>query len=480
MAKGYLGLVIELHHPLPRPGHAPGRDWGLAAATTYWPILRAFVALADQGAAEVATVAVSASWLALASDPVARASARVELDRLATKAGESGDDQADLRREYWDSLRQFVVDRHGDDPLDALRRAGESGAIEIVPSASSYTWIPTFATDRLTAKAFVAPAVSEHERILGLPADGVWLPHHAYLPDFERLIAESRCRYFGVDAYAFRRGTVRPPVDLLGPLIAACGVAAFGIDPEPTQAIVHPTAGFARDQRYLNVTSSSIAVGEHADRFVDSWIAHAERSAAGRSFDQPPFSVATIAARDLGENWRSGGDFLEAVLRRFSRSSPDGWIATTPGRYLDRFPKGPLGRPGPSGGGGLAIHPGGSDLADRCHEAALILEVALANLTVDDRLACDIVAAMTRSLLAATALDWNTAPHATIEPREGLKGAQEHLDRFARLAAKLASGRLDHAAIDQIDPHAEYLVSLDPASLLDPLDRAFAKGHIIN
>ncbi len=476
MAKGYLGLVIELHHPLPRPGRAPGRDWGLAAATTYWPILRALVALADQGAAEVAAVAVGASWLALASDPAARSLARAELDRLATKAG---DDRSDDRRDYWDSLRQFVVDRHGDDPLDAIRRAGESGAIEIVPSASSYTWIPTFATDRLTAKSFVAPAISEHERILGLPADGFWLPHHAYLPDFERLIAESRCRYFGVDAHAFRRGTVRPPVDLLGPLIAACGVAAFGIDPQPTRALVDPVNRYSLDPRYFNIASGAIAVSEHADRFVDSWIDHAERSAAGRSFDQPPFSVATIAARDLGENWTLGGDFLEAVLKRFARSSPDGWIATTPGRYLDRFPKGPLGRPGPSSGGGLAIHPGGSDLADRCHEASLILEVALMNLAVDDRIAGNIVAAMTRSLLAATALDWNTAPHAKIEPREGLERAQEHLDRFAELAARLASGRFDHASTSEVDPHADFLVSLDPSSLLDPLDRAFARGQTI-
>jgi 1,4-alpha-glucan branching enzyme len=480
MAKGYLGLTIELHHPSPRPGLAPGRDWGLAAATTYWPILRAFVNLADQGAAEVATVAVSASWLALASDPVARSSARAELDRLATKTGDSLGDQADELRDYWDSLRQFVVDRHGDDPLDALRRAGESGAIEIVPTTSSYTWIPTFATDRLTAKALVAPAVAEHERILGLPADGLWLPHHAYLPDFDRLIAESNCRYFGVDSHAFRRGTVRPPVDLLGPLITSCGVAAFGIDPEPTRALVHPQAGYAQDLRYLNITSGSIAVGEHADRFVDSWIAHAERSAAGRSFDQPPFSLVAIAARDLGENWTLGGDFLEAVLKRFSRFNPDGWISTTPGRYLDRFPRGPLGRPGPSAGGGLAIHPGGGDIADRCHEAALILEIAIANLAVDDRRARMIVAEMTRSLLAATALDWNTAPHAKIEPREGLERSQEHLDRFAELAAKLASGRLDQASTVPVDPHADYLASLDPATLLDPLDRAFAKGRFIN
>src|SRR3982751_3086432 len=102
--KGHLALVIELHHPLPGPGGEAGRDWASASVETYWPLLRALVAVADAGLAEVATVAVSPSWTALAADPIAQAMTRAELDRRADMDdgyGEAG---------RWRALRQFVVD----------------------------------------------------------------------------------------------------------------------------------------------------------------------------------------------------------------------------------------------------------------------------------------------------------------------------------------------------------------------------------
>ena len=147
MRRGYLALVLELHHRLPGPGEAVESAWGATAAETYWPILRELTRSADAGSAEVATVAVSPSWIALAADPIAQARTRAELDLRADRERGGRDS------EYWHALRRFAVDRFGDDLLTALRRAAESGAVEVIPLTAGHAWLPSVADSPIVARA---------------------------------------------------------------------------------------------------------------------------------------------------------------------------------------------------------------------------------------------------------------------------------------------------------------------------------------
>ncbi|HWE36379.1 MAG TPA: 1,4-alpha-glucan branching protein domain-containing protein [Isosphaeraceae bacterium] len=459
MPRGFLSLVVEMHHRLPAPGRGPGGDWAVAASGTYWPILKAIATAADAGASEVLTLAVSPAWLALAADPTAQALARAELDRRA----DGGSDSTGR----WHELRRLVVDRWGGDPIAALRRAHESGAVEVIPTTASPAWLPSVADSPVVARAQVALAAAEVEGVLGIAgkAGGIWLPHLSYRPGLEDVIAESGPRYFGVAAEAFRRGTVRPPRDLFGPLITPPGAAAFGVDPEPTQLLTDRGRRFARDPRYDDPRQAAEAVADHAQHFVTAWRESAERR-ADRSESAPPISLAAVSAHDLGGDWGAGGDWLERTLLILAAPSP--WPATTPGRFLDRYPEGPVGLPGGAAGGLAAARPQDSDVLDRCREAADLLADAVGRRDRHGPLGNRALAQMARELLASQALDWSGPPGSAseLDPVEGLARAEGHLARFAELAGLLLAGRLDPARLAALEAGPPYLASLDPARLV--------------
>jgi len=459
MPRGYLSLVVELHHPLPAPGEGVDRTWGVAACETYWPVLRAVTGLADSGLAEVLTLAVSSSWTALAAEPRAQELAAAELDKRVAEAARQVD--AGVWLEHWQGLRLFATERWGSDLLAPLRRAHEAGTIEVITTTASHAWLPGVADVPVLASAQVGLAAADHHLRFGGRAAGLWLPHLAYLPGLERTMARSGVRYFGVDAEAFRRGTVRPPCDVFGPLITRPGVAAFGVDPGPTLHLTDSARRYCHDPRYGHPALGAAAVVDHVAHFLDSWrnlVQHAPRPR-----EAPAISVAAVSAHELGGSWRLGAEWLEQMLRRLGDGDP--WSATTPGRYLDRYPEGPVGRPGPSAGGILSVRPAGSNLIDRCRIAAETLADAVerrGELFATDRRA---VAQMVRALLAAQSLDWHLPPGLGLGPEQGLARAQQWLAQFGELAGLLAAGRIDHARLATHEAGPAYLPDID----LDPL-----------
>lgn len=454
MPGGSLALVVELHHPMPGPNSGDGLppDWHVSALRLYWPLARAAVAAADAGLADVLTIAVSPAWSALAADPLARRSCTQALDELA-------DHPQVPEAPRWHELRQWIVDRWDGDLLAALRRAAESGAIELIPTAASHAWLPGVVDSELMARAQVAPAVADFTSRFGAAPSGLWLPHLAYRPGFERALGEAGVRYFGVDAHAFRRGTVRPPLDLQGPLVTAPGVAAFGVDPAPTEPITDPARRYARDADYADPRHTADAARRHAEHFVSSWRGHAHSTASGNG---PRLSVAAISVHDLGRDWPGAFDWLEQVLPRLAEGSP--WAATTPGRFLDRSPEGPLGRPGPSTGGELAARPGGSDLLDRLLAAGEALAEIVERSRDLDGPPLRAAAQAVRSLLLAQALDWSI-PDGQLGPRAGLDRAEARLAQLAELAPAVLSGRVDAARLATLEAGPPYLPALDVRSL---------------
>lgn len=446
MARGSLALVIELHHPMPGPGEPFAAGWGAAAARLYWPLIRAIAGRADAGLSDGLTLAISPAWTALAADPSARAATLAELDRKAD------DGRPDAGR--WHALRQLVVDRWAGDPLAALRRLGESRAIELIPTAASHAWLPAVLDEPTVARAQVGLAVADHALAYGAAPAGLWLPHLAYRPDLERALGESGVSYFGVDAAAFRRGTVRPPHDLLGPLVTRPGVAAFGVDPDPTAGVVrHPGA---------DSDESPDTGRERGHRFVAAWRdTVAARAPEG---DVWPISVAALSMHDLGRNGGAADAWLDAVLEDLGDGPP--WRATTPGRYLERHPEGPLGRPGPSVGGLLTVRPGGADLLDRVLAAGEVLTAMVESPAAREGLGRRAAAQAIRGWLLAQALDWSLPESHAPGTEGGLRRAAARLDQFAELAAAVMTGRIDPIRLAHHEAGPPYLPDLDPALLI--------------
>ncbi|QEH36156.1 1,4-alpha-glucan branching enzyme [Aquisphaera giovannonii] len=443
-----LALILELHHPLPGPDDVPGLDWASAAIDGYWPLLRAVSDFAGRPAGAAITIAVSPSWTALAADAGARNAVEIEWRRR------------DQEAPGWGSRGPVrdLIDRWDGDAVALLRELGESGAVELIATTSTFAWLPSLAGEPAAARAQVCLAAADHARRFGSKPAGIWLPFLGYAPGLESYVGEAGARYFGVAGDALVRGTVLPPASLSAPLITPPGVAAFGVNPAPAESALDAASGYRRDPRYADAAAAGRAAEEQAEHFVSTWTSLAMRDRGASAASDGPVSVAALPAHDLGRDWPAAA-WLGEVLSRLS-SSPDA-RAVCLGRHLDLHPTGVVGRPGPSAGGMMAARPGDSDLYDRCRVAAEMLSHAVehrGDLGPTGRRA---VAHMARALLRAQQVDWSLPPGLGVSPEVGLRRAFEQLDRFHALAGMLMTGRPDRDLLDRLDRGPAFLPSID-------------------
>ncbi|MGC8639603.1 MAG: hypothetical protein ACP5XB_06955 [Isosphaeraceae bacterium] len=445
----YLALVLELHHPLPGPGDGVGADWTSAAIESYWPILRGLSRFAESPSGASLTLAISPSWMALADDPDARTAVASGLQRLqAENRGRPG-------------LLSFVLDRWNGDALALIRQLGESAAVDLIPTTSSHTWLPSVAHDPVVARAQVKLAAADLGSRTGWRPSGIWLPFLGYRPGLESTLGEAGLRFFGVGGDEFLRGTILPPGHLSAPMITPPGVAVFGVDSEPLTRVTDPSSGYGLDPRYLEPSGTARVAARHADDFLESWRQLPERIRSAGADAAEPISVAALSAHDLIRYWPGGkgADWLEQVLLRLPALEEATAISLS--GFLERYPTGILGRPGPSAGGWLAARPADSDLFDRCRSAAELLTFALEQRHRYGALQRRSVAHMTRCLLKAQQVDWSVPPDLGIDPGAGLHRASAYLDRFYMLAGMLMAGRPDARLLDEFDRDPLYLPDLD-------------------
>ena len=438
MERGCLALVVTLHHRFPGVGQAVGADWACAAADCYWPLLQAIDHAASQGRAHVITLAVSPSWTALASDPAAQALTRIELERRVRATGH------EPWGEHWREILRFAVDRSQLDAVSVLRRAADSGTAELIPSPASWTWLPSLATSPLLLRAQVGLAAADHSRVFGHKPQGFWTPMLGSPIGLERTLATYGLRFYAADAFAFRRGTVAPPAAVLGPLITTPGVAAFGVENHAARKLDGPQR-YANDPRYRDFRAGSAAAEEHADDFLRRWVEESRtiRDRVGSHREpSPPISIQELPASRLGGSWAFGARWLSRVLDRLGSQPPSDWRPLTLSHYIDRFPSGPLGRPGHALGHWWADHPQASVMSDRCRVAADALADVLAQRGTLTERGLRALAQMIRSLLLAQACDWESPPGFELSAQQGLSRNEGRFDQFVELSASLAAGHL--------------------------------------
>lgn len=444
-----LALVLELHHPLPGPDEVAGPDWATAGVAVDWPLLRALDGFVERAGDASITLAVSPSWTALAADPQGRAIQRRELERRV-HAGEA--DRGLLR---------FFATAGDGDALRLLRRWNASGAIDLVPTTATHTWLPSVASDPIVARAQVGLAAVDHARRFESPPSGVWLPFLGYPPGLETTMAGRGLRFFGVAADVFLRGTVLPPGRAMGPMVTPPGVAAFAVSPSPVSEALDPRVGYGQDSRYADPKQAARAAADHAKHFLGRWSQQATDVPPGAEAPAERLGVAALSAHDLARAWPFGG--ADAWLARLLEGLAGGEFgrASSLDRYLSRNPIGPLGRPGVSVGGTLAARPAGSDLFDRCRAASDLLAFAVErrrDLTAIER---EAVAEMARRLVRAQQVDWSYPIAGGLDPEAGLRRSSEHLARFYELAGALMAGRLDRARLARLRRGPGFLPDLD-------------------
>ena len=444
-----LALVLELHHPLPGPADDGGAGWAAAAILSDWPILRAVSDFAERRSGGAITLAVSPSWMAMASDLSVHSRLLSDLGDIKTKT------------QRLESFREFLVDRWHGDATSLVRVLARSGAVDVIPTTSSHTWLPSVAQDPVVARAQIRLAAADHTRRLGVHPSGIWLPFLGYRAGLESVMGESGLRYFGVGSAEFLRGSIFPPAHVFAPMVTPAGVAVFAVSPEPSRQVVDPNTGYGLDRRYLDPVRAGEAATDHARHFLDGWRAFATSGSRKLESNIRPISVVHLPACDLGSSWLQcrGRDWLSEVLAQLGDLEEA--TAVSLRDHLAGNPVGVLGRPGPSAGGMLSARPGNSDLFDRCRAAADLLVFAVEHHRSYCELERRCVAHMTRSLLRAQQVDWSFPQGLGIDSETGLIRARAHLDRFYRLAGSLMAGRPDRRLLVELDRGPAYLPEID-------------------
>ena len=322
-----------------------------------------------------------------------------------------------------------------------VRELAGSGAVDVIPTTSSHSWLPSVAEDPVVARAQVRLAAADHAGRLGMRPSGIWLPFLGYRPGLESVMGEAGLRFFGVGSDEFLRGTILPPAQDLRAAGHAAGRGRLRSQSRARSPGCRPGHGLRPRPEIPRFGECRRSRGRPRSTFLDG-LARLRRRAGlespkalpdrSRSFIWPP-TTWPVTGRP-GVAWRGWSRSSQQM------SAMDGPVPVSLGGYLDRNPAGVLGRPGPSAGGILSARPGGSDLFDRCRAAADLLTFAVEHRSGFSALHRRCVAHMTRSLLRAQQVDWSLPPGHGIDADDGTQ-PRPGPPRPVLSACRLAHGR---------------------------------------
>ncbi len=520
MSKGYLALVLHSHLPYVRD---PDRerfleeDWLFEAITeTYLPLLNVFERLRSDGVPFRLTISISPTLAAMLQDTLLQERYLQHLDRLielARKEVERTRSQEELNglaRMYlhrFEESRQNFTGRYNRHLLAGLKVLQEQGALELITTSATHCFLPLQIEPR-GIEAQVLLAVQQHSRLFDRPPRGFWLPECGYAPGLEEFLHPHHLGYFFLDAHGLLLADPKPRAGVFAPVYCPDGVAAFGRDPESSNAVWSAREGypghpayreFYRDvgfdlpleyiQPYIHEGAVRVNTGikyyavtgrteekrlynraealrkarEHAEHFLANRQAQAERLAP--LMDRPPLFVCPYDAELFGHWWYEGPEWIESLVR-LAAADPGRIEMLTPSDYLKRHPENEVARPSFSSWGnkGYAevwlegsndwiyrhLHKATermTDIARRFHNAEGLRKRALNQAA--------------RELLLSQSSDWafimktgTTVPYA-------VRRTREHIHNFNTLYEAIMTNKIDQKTLSRLEKKYSIFPDLD-------------------
>jgi 1,4-alpha-glucan branching enzyme len=485
---------------------------------TYLPLLDALDHLVAERVPVRLTISVSPTLAAMLRDPVLMGKYERHLGRLCQLASREVErtradpDFSPVAGFYWDRLHRLehlFTSVYRRDVLGRLAALEDRGVVEVITCAATHGFLPHHRIDPGTLRAQVATGVAEHRRHFGRSPRGLWLPECAYFEGLDDAVAAEGIDYFFVDTHGIGNATSAPRFGVHAPLLCPGGVAAFGRDEEssaqvwsseqgypgdPAYRDFYRDIGYDLDERYVapyldpagqrgmtgfkyhRITGRTdhkepyrrdVALRTaswHADDFVRNRGRQIDWLAGG--MDRPPLVVSMYDAELFGHWWFEGPEWLEMVLRRLPAA---GIAVISPAQYLEVHPVIQVARPSESSWGERGYHdvwltgandwilPPLHDAGQRMGELARRFAGAAARPPVARALA-----QAGRELLLAQSSDWPFILRNRTTPEYARRRVHMHLDRFARLAAMIESGRIDAGDLAAMEAQDDLFPGLDP------------------
>jgi 1,4-alpha-glucan branching enzyme len=375
MPKGYLALHLHAHLPFvyhpEQPRFLEERWYFDAIVDTYVPLLACFNNLANLNVPYRLSMTLSPTLLAmfrhaqLGERFLAHLSRQEELcarEQERTAGYPEFSPVVGMYRDRLQTVRQYWQDCGGN-LANGFAELQREGYLELVTCGVTHGFLPHMQLMPGAVARQLRLAVENHERSLGLPPDGIWLPECAYYPGLEQALLEHGLLYFFVDTHAFQLGM---PRSLRGPfshVYLPNGVAAFARDVASSKQVWSAREGYPGDGvyrdfyrdigfdlpldyvapyiehedtrvltgfKYYAITGDTdekipydpalaqAKVEEHARHFV--WCRERQVEWLAERLDRAPIVVAPYDAELFGHWWFEGPDFLFHVLRTAAES----------------------------------------------------------------------------------------------------------------------------------------------------------------
>jgi 1,4-alpha-glucan branching enzyme len=138
----------------------------------------------------------------------------------------------------------------GGDLLPRFQRLQQAGVLDLLTCAATHGYLPLLRDSLEAVRAQLLTAVREHQRLLGVRPQGIWLPECAFYEGLDRLLVSCGLRYAILDAHGLLHGQPRPRYGVYAPICTPAGMAFFGRDSESTLPVWSARDGYPGDPSY--------------------------------------------------------------------------------------------------------------------------------------------------------------------------------------------------------------------------------------
>jgi 1,4-alpha-glucan branching enzyme len=523
MAVGALALVLHGHLPYVRSREAGSleEDWYFQALIeSYLPLLEALERCQAQGLRPRLTMSLSPTLLSLLIDPVLQerfvpwVEQRCQL--LHRCASEEEQAAAQLHQQFQLQLKAYS--RYDRQVLKGFVALQQQGAIDLLTCSATHGYLPLLRDPALAIRGQLSTAVREHERLIGQPPRGIWLPECAYFEGLDTELAAAGLRYAVLDAHGLLHALPRPRYGVYAPICSPASVAFFGRDSEATLPVWSASDGYPGNPAYrefhrdigwdlpeqelqqAGILSSrplglklrrvsggdcplnsklvydpalaSEVVKGHASTYLAARVEQLNGLAA--VMDRPGLVVAPFDAELFGHWWYEGPQFLEQL---FLQAPAAGLNFTSLRDTLASTPQLQVCRPSPSSWGQGGYHAYWLSNSN----AWVVPDWHRASIAMGDAVAGEqgrshpqrhpqrqrLLRQAARELLLAQSSDWSFILRAGTTTELARERIRRHLDRFWRLIELLKGDQIAAAELDWLAA-LEAEDSIFP--LIDPLD----------
>ncbi|MFM8936786.1 MAG: glycoside hydrolase family 57 protein [Vulcanococcus sp.] len=491
MAAGNLALVLHAHLPYVHSSE-PGsleEDWYFQALLEcYLPLLD----MLEQAAADPAqrprlSMGLSPTLLSLLSNTTLSRRfgpwLAVRQELLAQAPAEHAAAAAGLAEHLGRAVATWQA--CGGDLLPRFRRLQQAGVLDLLTCAATHGYLPLLRDCPEAVRAQLLTAVREHERLLGVRPQGIWLPECAYYEGLDRQLVSCGLRYAILDAHGLLHGQPRPRYGVYAPICSPAGMAFFARDSESTLPVWSARDGYPGQAPYrefhrdlgwdlpaadleargigcprplglklhrVSGRGCSLEAKQPYEpaaalRCAQSDASHYLQGRArhladlGRAMDRQPLLVAPFDAELFGHWWFEGPQFLGAIFRQ---ASQEGVELVTLRESLSRGDALQLCQPSPSSWGQGGYHnywlnDSNAWVIPQWHRASRAM-VQRVNRGVANAAQRDLLTQAGRELLLAQSSDWSFILRAGTTTELARERIERHLQRFWTLMRALDAG----------------------------------------